>query len=267
MGREQIYSQPFSLDGSRLSFQILPRIALMTSASMVFKISFVIFLGFVTLPLIVMRYMNRLVLAGKMSKPIIRRGCLQIWIRKLWILSTVDRLFYPLICYCIYLPVGPWSVGYLVEDHLGAIFAWGILVNGNFLPGSFTYAYGFVQLATFQFPLILILANGVDNRLRNLILRPGKTKTIWDLIGLHLPFVMLLSIQLLMAYFFLLAYGYLAFFLGPLRTWSIVLALVLWCQTLQLPEKCTRDAANVWFTTAESELSQTSLNDYTEPAS
>ena len=41
---------------------------------------------------------------------------------------------------------GPWSIGAVIEGHVGAIFAWGILVNGSYLPGSFTYAYGFLQV-------------------------------------------------------------------------------------------------------------------------
>lgn len=101
-------------------------------------------------------------------------------------LSSVDRIFYPLTFYAVYLTVGvysiisfhplgsnysfkvvtalcvwtvifvnnicnvvlvgPWSVGAVIEGHVGAIFAWGIIVNGSYLPGSFTYAYGFLQV-------------------------------------------------------------------------------------------------------------------------
>lgn len=55
-------------------------------------------------------------------------------------------MFWALVLYPVFLAVGPWSIGYIVEDHIGAIFAWGIFVNGAYLPGSFTYAYGFVQV-------------------------------------------------------------------------------------------------------------------------
>lgn len=44
----------------------------------------------------------------------------------------------------------------------------------------------------------------------------------------HIPFGVVVCIQIICAYFFWLAYGTIAFFLGPLRTWSIILALVLW---------------------------------------
>lgn len=66
--------------------------------------------------------------------------------QKFWMLATVDRIFFPSVIYPIYLTVGPWSIGYIIEDHLGAIFAWGIFIRGAYLPGSFTYAYGFLQV-------------------------------------------------------------------------------------------------------------------------
>lgn len=41
---------------------------------------------------------------------------------------------------------GPWSVGEIIEGYTGIIFAWGTIINGSYLPGSFTYAYGFLQV-------------------------------------------------------------------------------------------------------------------------
>lgn len=79
-------------------------------------------------------------------------------------LSTIDRLFFPLALYPIYLTIGPWAFGYIVEDNLGIIFAWGIFIRGAYLPGSFTYAYGFLQMLIFQFPLVLIIAKCVKYR-------------------------------------------------------------------------------------------------------
>lgn len=88
----------------------------------------------------------RIILAGRTVKPRAGRYCWNKWLRKVWILSTVDRLFWPIVLYPVYLTFGPWSIGYIIEDHVGIIFAWGIFVNGAYLPGSFTYAYGFIQV-------------------------------------------------------------------------------------------------------------------------
>lgn len=69
----------------------------------------------------------------------------------MWILATVDRIFWPLVLYPVYLTFGPWSIGHIIEDYVGVIFAWGIFINGTFLPGSFTYAYGFLQVKIIMF--------------------------------------------------------------------------------------------------------------------
>lgn len=82
----------------------------------------------------------------------------------MWVLATVDHLFYPLVVYDLYLCLGPWAVGEVMEGYIGAVFAWGVLVNGVFIPGSFTYVYGFLQLFVCQFPLTLFLAHQVDKQ-------------------------------------------------------------------------------------------------------
>lgn len=108
---------------------------------------FIVMLLMCIMPLIVLRVLNIMVEENKVSVPHLRGNCLKVWLRKFWIMATVDRIFWPIIIYPLYLMLGPWSMGYLVEDHLGVIFAWGIFVNGSFLPGSFTYVYGFVQVS------------------------------------------------------------------------------------------------------------------------
>lgn len=52
----------------------------------------------------------------------------------------------------------------MIENHIGIIFAWGTFVGNSFLPGAFTYAYGFFQLFSFHLPLMLILAHQADKR-------------------------------------------------------------------------------------------------------
>lgn len=259
-GRTKNINQPFSLDGTRLSFDVLPRLVLMTNASLIFKIMFACLLVFSILPMCILRLMHKLVKDEKVSKPVIRPGCLKALLRKMWIMSTVDRIFWPLVLYPVYLAFGPWSIGHIIEDHIGAIFAWGIFVNGTFLPGSLTYAYGFLQIFTFHIPLTIILAHGADSRFQVNVIKAGKTRSVLGYIWLNLPFSILMSIHLYMAYFFLLSYGTMAFLLGPLKTWSVVLATVLWFLALTLPEKCTRNAANVWYVKPVPEMSQTNLS-------
>ncbi|KAJ9593699.1 hypothetical protein L9F63_014747 [Diploptera punctata] len=245
-GREKITTQPFSLDGTRLSFRLFPRLVLMSNISLVFQFLFGTMLTVCVLPLCILKYLHRLVKERKLilRKPRLPIAFFQNWIRKLWILSTVDRLFYPLVLYALYLTVGPWSIGEVIEGHTGMIFAWGIVINGAYLPGSFTYAYGFLQMCTFQLPLTLVIAQSVDHRYRSHLL--GKPQSLLDRLCQHLPFVVILTLQMAFAYFFWLAYGTMAFLLGPLRTWSVLLGIVLWHQVSNLPEKSLQNAAIVW---------------------
>jgi len=38
--------------------------------------------------------------------------------------------------------IGPWFVGYVVGSHIGICFLWGMIVDGSYLPGGFTYIMG-----------------------------------------------------------------------------------------------------------------------------
>ncbi|KAG8240349.1 hypothetical protein J437_LFUL000824 [Ladona fulva] len=188
---------PFSLDGTRLSFNLLPRIALMSDISKIFLFGTMLIVCVV--PLSIIKLMHKLV-------------------------------------------KGPWSIGEVIEKHTGVIFAWGTIIRGAYLPGSFTYAYGFFQMLSYQLPLTLFLAHCVDNRFYYFRAKRSHLKRFC----FHFPFVVIVSLQVMFAYFFWLAYGTMAFLLGPLRTWSIALGIVLWQYAINLPEKCLRNAATVW---------------------
>lgn len=195
-------------------------------------------------------------------------------------MSTMNTFFWALVLYPIFLAIGPWSIGYLVENHIGVVFAWGIFVNGAYLPGSFTYAYGFIQVfnkmplnitelltSHFSFWFSAFHLSDTTNfhsskccslqvinfyliwpdcklvvffRFKELILKPGKPLPLRSKICLHLPFSVIFTMQVMMAYIFWLAYGTLAFILGPLRTWSLILAAVLYYWAMYLDEKSVR---------------------------
>lgn len=93
---------------------------------------------------------------------------------------------------------------------------------------------------------MFILAHGVDHCIHYKFINSQKKKTICGHISLHLPFLLIFGIQVEMAYLFWLAYGTMAFLLGPLRTWSLLLAAILWFFAINLPEKCTRLEVDFW---------------------
>lgn len=163
--------------------------------------------------------------------------------QKFWILSTVDRLFWPIIGYGIYLAAGPWSFGELIDGHFGVIFVWGIFVNGAYLPGSLTFLYGFLQLLLCQVPLTIIFANCVETRYYQHIGLPSKHHRL-PLCSLkklaHAPFYLIITVEIILAVFFWNAYGVVAFLIGPFRTWSVVLNISLWYMARNVPDKCLR---------------------------
>ncbi|XP_029050433.2 transmembrane protein 62-like [Osmia bicornis bicornis] len=245
-GRETVVSQPFALDGSRLSFRILPRLILMSNVSVIFQFLFGTVLVLVVIPLCLLRFLHILCEKNQMHRPRFKIKFIQAWLRKLWILSTVDRLFFPLVLYTLYLTVGPWAIGEVIENHTGVIFAWGTFVKNSYLPGGFTYAYGFFQLFSFHLPLMLILGHRADKRLQTANKLHDKQLSkicrLWE----YLPITLLVLMQTCMAYFFWLAYGTLATIVCPLRTWSIFLAVMLWHQVNTMPQSCLRSAAEIW---------------------
>jgi hypothetical protein len=49
-------------------------------------------------------------------------------------LCSYRRLFWPFLLFSLYMAVGPWVVGILIEDRQGAVFAWGAVVAGSRVP-------------------------------------------------------------------------------------------------------------------------------------
>lgn len=178
------------------------------------------------LPLVILRLQKR--------PPRYRRKFGRQILRRVWLLSKIDRVFYPIVLYAVYLPLGPWAIGELIDEYIGVIFAWGILIKGSLLPEPLTYMYGSVQLMFVQIPLIFVLANVLEIRLM------GQNLRSYQRLIKNLPFIFLLSIQSSLAYYFWLEYGTMAFLFGPLRTWSVALSILLWYKTLTLPHEVCR---------------------------
>ncbi|CAH0385963.1 unnamed protein product [Bemisia tabaci] len=249
-GRDQSVSQSFALDKPRNKFGFFARLLLMANFSSAFQVMFGIMIVSSIIPLCLVRFIDHKIKNGNMKKPIVGVVFFKNWIRRLWLLGNIDQFFFPLIFYPLFLAFGPWCVGEIVEGHIGVIFAWGILVNHTYLPGGFTYAYGFNQLFMFHVPMTVIIGYSLDTRLnpptrarRNLL-----SRTFHLIFNRHTLFFLLLLLQTSLAYSFSLAYGYLALFLNPLRTWPIFLALWLWTRTVFLSDRVIRNAAAVWLT-------------------
>lgn len=93
-----------------------------------------------------------------------KKRCVRNFLKKLWILSNIDELFYPVVLYTLYLPFGPWFAGDVIDGRIGIAFAWGTFFAGKFLPGTMSYFYGFTHVMTFNGPLLLVVANTAHYR-------------------------------------------------------------------------------------------------------
>lgn len=160
------------------------------------------------------------------------------WFQKLWIMSTINRMFWPIVLYCIYVAVGPWAICEVVDGQWGALFIWGVYVNGRFFPGSLTYIYAFSQLTFCQFPLIWIFSKCTAKRYYQVIGMPTKNHRGSVLRKFfRITYYIIICIEILLAIYFGVYYGAIAFIIGPFRTWSVVMNIYLYYFAQKLPEQ------------------------------
>ncbi|GFT54035.1 transmembrane protein 62 [Trichonephila clavipes] len=134
------------------------------------------------------------------------------------------------------MPLGPWFVGYIIDDHIGVCFVWGIFLAGTFLPGGLTYFAGTLYLLTFYIPFILCLSNCLYLQYKSITDGRQKPCSLYFYICRHFLMLSFISWQALWAVVYFFSYGSMAFFLGFTHTWSIIMALILWRIVFTLPE-------------------------------
>ncbi|CAM9509202.1 transmembrane protein 62 isoform X1 [Lampetra fluviatilis] len=166
-----------------------------------------------------------------------------------WLLCRSDGLFYPLFVLSVYTIIGPWFVGEIIDGSYGACFSFGIVTREKFFQSGLTFYMGIFQVLFFNVPLTLYScwvlrlrvstglafgshARGAAGRCRTLLV--------------HVPALALLAWQAQGAAATLQAYGALAFVLSPMRTWTLVLAVVLaqrsWTWDCTMPCSTRRDS-------------------------
>ncbi|KAG5323692.1 TMM62 protein, partial [Pseudoatta argentina] len=237
--RRKIVSYSFSLDGSWLSVSILPKLVLMANIVYIFQFLFLVTLILAIIPLCFLRFVHMYYKNNRIELPRRRMKFFHLWLRKLWILSAVDRVFYGLVLYTLYFAIGPWTMGEIIEDHTGVIFVWGTFIGNMYLPGGLTYAYGFLQLLCFHLPLTITLAHHIDRRLRDAEC-PSRVSSKFHIVWRYLPILIIILLQFVLGYFLYLEYGTTAILLCPLRTGSIIVAAALSYSIATMPVSCLR---------------------------
>lgn len=183
-----------------------------------------------------------------LSKP---RSTCSFWlVRRLWILSTINRIFFPIVLYCLYLTVGPWSIVEVVDGHLGYVFFHGIYLNGGYIPNALSCLYGFFQLMLCQLPMTFIFATLVNRRYCKYmgIQRKPKNSSLLLRKLSHVPFFVIILVEIILAIVFGTDYGIVALLLSPFRTWSVVMNVVLWFMAKNIPYESLRSASLKHFT-------------------
>ncbi|KAK1793529.1 hypothetical protein P4O66_011910, partial [Electrophorus voltai] len=164
-----------------------------------------------------------------------RHGNLSQAFMSFHLVSKINFFFYTLLLFNLCTALGPWFIGEVIDGHNGACFAFGVFVDGHFLEGSLTYVVGIIQLIFFNMPLTCYLCWSLHQRwrgcsFRSQFFRPGGR---WWALAVHLAMLLLLAWQAYSCYFLLETYGLLAFLLSPVRTWALVMGLLLACRAWQ----------------------------------
>ncbi|XP_066282072.1 transmembrane protein 62-like isoform X5 [Branchiostoma lanceolatum] len=243
-GRTQRQEHPFSVDGSRTNISFVQTVILQTDWLVLMKVVFLLVFTAGVLSLPVLRYSSPALPPGAYPRQFVHK-----WLSRLSLLTKVDQLYYPLFCFGVYIPFGPWYVGELIRGHYGALFMHGTYIAGGYLPGLKTYAFASVQIALFHVPLTIYLAMLLDNHLWHLNHKNDQAsnnhakpryKLYRQLIGLlrlHGFGAFFLIWQLYSSYWVLVAYGTMSFLICPLRTWSLLLAAWLIYKVRTLPKE------------------------------
>ncbi|XP_055306031.1 transmembrane protein 62-like isoform X1 [Sitodiplosis mosellana] len=248
--REKQVIQPFRLDEKQsLQFDLWARLILRSDATAVFQILFWLSWVICVVPLIFLRIWHELVKVGCLRRRHSSCRSSMSLFQQFWILSSVDRIFWPLILYCVYLTVGPWVVSDLVDGHYGVVMYIGNYVEGTHLAGGMTCFLGFTQLLFCQFPLNWIYSKCLAQRYYQVIGMPTKNHRRWFCmlrIVLLLVFFAIITVEIFFTILFGFFYGVVGFFLGFFRTWTVLLHILLYYLAKTAPDNSLRSSIYVW---------------------
>ncbi|XP_068110251.1 transmembrane protein 62 isoform X2 [Hyperolius riggenbachi] len=221
-GRKQARSHLFSLeDDVSVSFSLFPSLILLTDHYVMAQVLFILIVLSQLLLLLIYKIRRRPILRGP-------PGYFTSASFSMHVLSKNNVFFYTIFLLNLYTAVGPWFIGEIVDGHMGACFAFGVVVGGHFLDGSLTYMVGISQMLFFNIPLTAYLCwcllcrckgHGFLSHLRH-------TRKI-ICVPIHFFMFLLLIWQVYSCIFLLLTYGTLATFLSPMKLWLVVVTLVL----------------------------------------
>ncbi|CAH1790984.1 unnamed protein product [Owenia fusiformis] len=105
LGNEKTIKQPFSVDNTKLSFDVLPRMILMANMASVMQVLFgAVYIVYMSVMLTLRFYWRHIAISASLPSCLV--NCLKVWSTRLCMLANTDKIFYPLMIFNIYIAVG-----------------------------------------------------------------------------------------------------------------------------------------------------------------
>lgn len=241
-GRSSTCIQEFTLDVSAVEHMdnFLPNFVLRSSFSTLFRVLFLLTLICNIFIALILKSMYYLAQTGRLppSKLKYLKICAKLCIfKKYFLVCSYNKLFWPLLCFVLYMAIGPWIVGSLIEGHSGAIFAWGVLVDKQIVHSQVPFAYYFIHFALIHPVVVLFLGHILDYKTSQHISTTKSSNAV------HITFlssyIFVIAIAIFFSITFWLQFGIIGFILGPLKTWSYIFyAVMFWIAWKVPPSHC-----------------------------
>jgi len=209
-----VENHQFSIDGTSTDLPPLGQLVLLVDFVALFQFFFILLVCIAVVPLTYLRLH---------ASPSCVPQCLLV-------LAHHPSLYWGLVLAPLYLTIGPWFIGEVLSDSLGAVFVWGSLVRGTYLPTATTWLYGTYHLFFIHLPLILATALIIHSRLS------PSVYPLFDILRRHALMLFLTIQEAYLVYSFHLAYGPWSVILGPFRTGYLILTIALWRLASTAPE-------------------------------
>eukprot|EP00088_Acartia_fossae_P028655 TRINITY_DN29471_c0_g1_i3.p1 TRINITY_DN29471_c0_g1~~TRINITY_DN29471_c0_g1_i3.p1 ORF type:complete len:649 (-),score=40.58 TRINITY_DN29471_c0_g1_i3:324-2270(-) len=143
-------------------------------------------------------------------------------LRKALNVTSVKPLFYFFTLFPLYLAVGPWVIGKLVEDTYGAAFAWGTFVSTEFVATEVGY-FKYAMQTLFIHPIVLLVCGHIlECRAYYSGQNRGRKCGIMMHIVVGILFFLASYLFIFESIIFWLQFGVMGAFLGILSTWSLI---------------------------------------------
>ena len=145
-------------------------------------------------------------------------------VRKLMLVTGHNVICVSLIIFVIYMAVGPWVVGSLVEGRTGAVFAWGVVVDSTLVHSQVPFAYYFVHFGLIHPVVVLAIGHLLDFKYGQMMEVGGGAANcgIMRHVAISVSLLLMMAFSVFLSLSFWHQFGSLGFLLGPLKTWSYV---------------------------------------------